>query len=462
MPEKQIFWFKVVITIEKEKGLKINMFQKLNHFFSEGIWLLNPAELHPVHAIVVKYLKILILATHGFVKDHGSLRASALTLYTLLSIVPIIAMLFGIAKGFGFEKKLQERIIEQVPDQDSMVMQIIEFAQNLLASTKGGLVAGVGIVVLFWTIIRVIGNIESSFNHIWKIKKGRPLNRKLSDYLSLMLLAPILLIISGSISVFVATQLTRLIEVMNLPGFGAYLLSFVLKFLPILILWVLFSFIFIFMPNTKVSLKSGIIAGIITGTVYKIVQWAYVTLQVGVTSANAIYGSFAALPLFLIWLQIGWMIILYGSEISFFDQHFDEYRNKDKFSNLSFSKKKVLALQVAQLIVKQFTDNLLPLTLSEICTKLVLPISVVQPVLDELIASKIVVEVKSDEEDNEPVFQPACDPAILSISYVIDALERNGNNKLPDTDGLSYFSKVLNEFEDSLIQSKNNKLLKEI
>ncbi len=438
------------------------MFQKLNHFFSEGIWLINPAKLHPVLAIVVKYLKILILAAHGFVKDHCALRASALTLYTLLSIVPIIAMLFGIAKGFGFEKKLREQIIEQVPDQDSMVMQVIEFAENLLASTKGGLVAGVGIVVLFWTIIRVIGNIESSFNHIWKIKKGRPLNRKLSDYLSLMLLAPILLIISGSISVFVSTQLTRLIAIINLPEFGTYLVLFVLKLLPLFILWILFSFIFVFMPNTKVSLKSGIIAAIITGTVYKIVQWAYISLQVGVTSANAIYGSFAALPLFLIWLQIGWMIILFGSEISFYDQHYDAYRNKDKFANLSFTKKKILALQIAQLIIKQFANNLPPLNLSEICTKLVLPLSAVQPVLDELIESKIIVEIKVDEDENEPVFQPACDPDLLSISYVIDALERCGNNNLPETEGLSYFSNILKEFEDCLVQSKNNKLLKEI
>ncbi len=438
------------------------MFQKLSNFFSEGIWLINPAELHPVLAIVVKYLKILILAAHGFVNDHCALRASALTLYTLLSIVPIIAMLFGVAKGFGFEKKLREQIIEQVPDQDSMVMQVIEFAENLLASTKGGLVAGVGIVVLFWTIIRVIGNIESSFNHIWKIKKGRPLNRKLSDYLSLMLLAPILLIISGSISVFVSTQLTRLIEIINLPDFGTYLVLFVLKLLPLIILWVLFSFIFIFMPNTKVTLKSGIIAAVITGTVYKIVQWAYISLQVGVTSANAIYGSFAALPLFLIWLQIGWMIILLGSEISFYDQHYDAYRNKDKFANLSFSKRKILALQIAQLIIKQFANNLPPLNLSEICTKLVLPVSAVQPVVDELIESKVIVEVKVDEDENEPVFQPACDPDLLSISFVIDALERCGNNNLPETEGLSYFSNILKEFEDCLAQSKNNKLLKEI
>ena len=437
------------------------MYQKIRYFFSEGIWLINPDKISPFKAVILKYLKIIILAIQGFVKDNCALRASALTLYTLLSIVPIIAMLFGVAKGFGFEKKLREQIIEQIPEQDSMIMQVIAFAENLLASTKGGLVAGIGIVVLFWTVIRVIGNIESSFNHIWKIRKGRAISRRLSDYLSLMLLAPILLIVSGSISVFVATQITKLIEIINLPDLGTYLVVFVIKFLPLLILWTLFSFTFIFMPNTKVTFKSGIIAGVLTGTIYKIVQWSYVSLQVGVTSSNAIYGSFAALPLFLIWLQIGWMIVLFGSEISFFDQNFDSYRNKDKFANLSFSKKKILALQVSQLIISQFSKNKVPLTIAGICTKLVLPVSVIQPTLDELIESKIIAEIKV-EEDEEPVFQPACDTSLLTIAYVIDALENCGNNTLPDTKEFSYFSNIIEEFEASLVVSEKNKLLKEI
>jgi membrane protein len=437
------------------------MYQKIRNFFSEGIWLINPDQLPRFKALIFKYLKIHILAIQGFIKDHCALRSSALTLYTLLSIVPIIAMLFGIAKGFGFEKKLREQIIEQVPDQDSMIMQVIEFAENLLATTKGGLVAGIGIVVLFWTVVRVISNIESSFNHIWKIRKGRAISRKLSDYLSLMFLAPILLIVSGSISVFVSTQITKLIEIIDLPDLGTFIVVFVLKFLPLLILWTLFSFTFIFMPNTKVSFKSGILAGVISGTLYKIVQWGYVSLQVGVTSSNAIYGSFAALPLFLIWLQIGWMVVLFGSEISFFDQNYDSYRNKDKFANLSFSKKKILALQVSQLLINQFSNNQAPLTLAGICTKLMLPISVIQPILDELIESKIIAEIKV-EEDEAPVFQPACDTNLLTIAYVIDALEKCGNNTLPDTQGSAYFSNIIEEFEGSLTKSANNKLLKEI
>src|SRR5664279_2577446 len=169
-------------------------------FVKEDIWLLHEQRLPLFKATIIKSLKIVILSVQGFSRDLCPLRASALTLYSILSIVPVIAMLFGIAKGFGFEKMLEQRLLEQAPDQDAMVLQLISFAQNMLDSTKGGVVAGIGIVVLFWTIINVIGNIEESFNYIWKIGKGRSISRKFSDYLSLMLLAPVVIIASSSIT----------------------------------------------------------------------------------------------------------------------------------------------------------------------------------------------------------------------------------------------------------------------
>ena len=190
---------------------------ELNHynFIKEDVWLLHEQKLPLFKATLIKSLKIVILSVQGFSRDLCPLRASALTLYSILSIVPVIAMLFGIAKGFGFETMLEKRLLEQAPDQDTMVLQLISFAQNLLESTKGGLVAGIGVVVLFWTIINVIGNIEESFNFIWKIAKGRSLSRKFSDYLSLMLLAPVLLIASSSITVFLDTKINWLIKVIE-------------------------------------------------------------------------------------------------------------------------------------------------------------------------------------------------------------------------------------------------------
>ncbi len=438
--------------------MKINLF----NFIKEDIWLLHEQKLPLFKATVIKSLKIIMLSVQGFSLDLCPLRASALTLYSILSIVPVIAMLFGIAKGFGFETMLEQQLLEHAPDKNTMVLELIRFAQNLLESTKGEVVAGIGIVVLFWTIINVIGNIEESFNFIWKIGKGRSISRKFSDYLSLMLFAPVLLIASSSITVFLKTKITWLITVIGLPEFGTWLVLRGLALSPLVLMIALFGFTFIFMPNHKIHYRAGIIAGIVTGILYHLSQWAYLSLQIGASSYNAIYGSFAALPLFVVWLQTGWMIVLFGCEVAFFLQNYEIYRNNNRFSDLSFSLKKVIALQITHLIIKNFTQLNKPLTATEIATKLVIPIAIIQPVLLNLISSHIIVEFKDLNENEEDVYQPAVDINILTISYIINALEQCGQNHLPDMNQERLFMNAVNTFNKLMQASEQNRLLKDI
>ena len=437
--------------------MELNLF----NFITEDIWLLHEQKLPLFKATLIKSLKIIILSVQGFSRDLCPLRASALTLYSILSIVPIIAMLFGIAKGFGFETMLEQQLLEHAPDQDTLVLQLIRFAQNLLESTKGGVIAGIGIVVLFWTIINVIGNIEESFNFIWKIGKGRSISRKFSDYLSLMLLAPVLLIAASSMTVFLKTKITWLITVIHLPEFGTWLVLRGLSLSPLVLMIVLFAFTFIFMPNHKINYKAGIIAAMVTGILYHLSQWAYLSLQIGASSYNAVYGSFAALPLFVVWLQVGWMIVLLGCEVAFFLQNYEIYRNNNRFSDLSFSLKKVIALQITHLIIKYFIQLDKPLTATEIATKLVIPIAVIQPVLLNLTASHIIVEFKDQDEVDE-VYQPAVDINRLTIAYIINALEQCGQNRLPDMSQEQLFMNAVNNFRNLMEASEQNRLLKDI
>ncbi len=430
------------------------------HFVKEDLWLLNESRLPAFKSATIKLLKIIILSIQGFSSDLCLLRASALTLYSLLSIVPVIAMLFGIAKGFGFENILEQQLIGQVPKQETTVLQLIHFAQNLLDNTKGEVVAGIGIVVLFWSVISVISNIEESFNAIWKIGKGRVLSRKFSDYLSVMLLAPVVLITSSSITVFLKTKITWLIALIQLPEFGTWLVIQALGLSPLLLMIGLFTFILIFMPNHKVNYPAGIIAGIVTGILYDFLQWAYLSLQIGVSNYNAIYGSFAALPLFVVWLQIGWMIVLLGCEIAFFIQNYENHRHSNRFANLSFFLKKVIALQITHLIIKNFSHLNAPLTVPEIATKLLIPIAVIQPILLKLMASRLVVELKNHDE--EAVYQPAVDINILTIAYVIDALEQCGHSYLPNIHQERLFMNALNNFQKLMAASEQNSLLKDL
>lgn len=413
----------------------------ITHFIKEDIWTITDKNLSSIQLLGIKILKILVLSVQGFNRDLCQLRASALTLYTLLSIVPVIALLFGIAKGFGFQKNLKQQLLEQASDQDTMMLQLIEFSENMLSNTQGGVVAGIGIVVLLFTVMKVIGNIEESFNHIWKIKKNRPVARKLSDYLSLMMSAPVLLIISSSMTVFIKTKITWLIDVIHLPAFGTEIVLYVLSFSPLLIMTLLFSFVFMFMPNHKISLKAGIVAGVITAVLYQIVQSAYLSLQIGVSSYNAIYGSFAALPLFLIWLQLVWVVVLFGCEISFYIQNFASYRHNKKFSNLSFALQKNIALQVCHLIVMRFAKAEKAYNAEQIADEIQLPISILHKTLAVLMNCDLIVELNV-VDDEEVIYQPAIDINQMTVSSVINALESYGRDDVPDMKEYEKFSQL--------------------
>ncbi|MDD5011559.1 MAG: YihY/virulence factor BrkB family protein, partial [Phycisphaerae bacterium] len=245
----------------------------------------------------------MVLSVRGFHENKCKFKASALTYFSLLSMVPIIALMFGIAKGFGLQKQVEEQLLARMQGQEEVITKIIEFSNVMLDNTSGGLIAGVGVTFLFWAIIKVLSNIENSFNDIWGVIKPRSLGRKFSDYISMILVCPILLAISSSVTVFVSGQVKSvMVKMPILENFGlAFWLP--LKMLPYVTIWVVFTFLFSFMPNTKVKFKSALIGGIVAGTIFQIAQWVYITFQIGAAKYGAIYGSFAAMPLFLIWLQ---------------------------------------------------------------------------------------------------------------------------------------------------------------
>ncbi len=436
---------------------------RLTSFIKGDIWRIRLKDLPRKQSFFIKQLRIFLLSARGFDEDKCQLRASALTFYSLISIVPVAAMAFGIAKGFGFEKHLQKQLLEQIHGQEEAVTRVIIFANSLLDNTKGGLIAGIGIIVLFWAVIKVLGHIEASFNDIWGIRESRSLGRKFSDYLSVMLLCPLLLITSSSVAVFVTTQVSMIFEKVTLLGILGPTISFVLKMLPYTIVWVLFAFLYIFMPNTKVRFKSGILAGVIAGTIYQIIQFGYITFQVGAAKYNAIYGSFAALPLFLIWLQLSWLIVLFGAEFSFAHQNVDTYEFEPDSLKISNSFKRLLSLQITQLLVSNFSEGGKPITATEISHRLEIPIRLVHQILFDLTESGIVSGTQT-QEYREPAYQPARDIGTLTIQLVIDSLETRGTDAIPvaNTKEVKILSEILQKFTDEIAQSPSNRLLKDV
>ena len=439
-----------------------NLFNRFVGFFTTIIWQARREERSAIQWLLIRLVRTTILSIQGFSRHQGSLRASALTFFTLLSLVPVAAMAFGIAKGFGFETRLKQQILDQFSAQQEVVHQVIEFAQNMLDNTKGGMIAGIGIVVLFWAVIKVLGNIENSFNHIWGVR-SRTFSRKLSDYLTIMLICPVLMIMSGSVTVFITSQVSAIsdrFELLQMVGPAIYM---GLKLLPYTLVWVLFTLTYIIMPNTRVRFDGALLAGVIAGSAYQAVQAAYIHFQIFVAKYNAIYGSFAALPLFLLWLQISWFIVLIGAEISRAYQNSDHVDDTAGGREMSIFQVRLLALAVCRHVVRLFHQGQPAQTTIQIADKLALSPALVDNLCDLLVKGNILVRIDSDS-DHKTALQPARDIGSLTVNTVVAALDDVGTNGrplscLPDAEMLS---ETLTAFRSELDQSAANRLIMDV
>jgi len=275
----------------------------ISHFLQKDIWKISLKGLPKGKAILINNLRMLLIVFQGIGRGKLDIRASALTYFTLLSLIPVLAILFGITRGFGIEENLERVLYDNFSLQEDVMDKIIHFATTILEKTRGGILAGVAIPVLIWSIIKVLTTIERTFNDVWQIKKSRSLGRKVSDYLLIIFVAPTLMILGSMATVYFASTVRTLASESTVIGYISPFLHFVLKFVPYITIWLLLTFMYKIVPNTKVRFKSAFVAALIAGTIYQIVQIFYIKFQIGVSSYNALYGSFAALPLFLIWVQ---------------------------------------------------------------------------------------------------------------------------------------------------------------
>ncbi|OGP54047.1 MAG: ribonuclease BN [Deltaproteobacteria bacterium RBG_13_52_11] len=432
-------------------------------FLTVDIWRIQQRDFSRATWLLIRQVRILVVALRGLNEDKIQLRASSLTFNSLLSLVPLVAVVFGIAKGFGFDKALERYIVEDLQMHDVVITRIIEFSRTLLETTKGGVIAGIGVILLFWTIIRVLANIESSFNDIWGIRKARTLVRKISDYLSFMLICPFLFVMSSTVTVVLAGQVAVAAKKIWLLGAFSPAIFLMLKLVPLFLLWLMFTFIYIFMPNIKVTLKAGALAGVIAAVLFQFFQLLYIDSQIWITQYNAIYGSFAALPLFLVWLQMSWLIVLLGAEFSFAQQNVETYEFEHAYREVSYSFKKLLSLRIVHALVHNFSRAAAPWTEIEISQELEIPLRLVRELLRELREAKVISQVTLDD-DRTVAYQPARSLEHITVQYVIDALEQRGMDDIPVAKSreLKKLSAHLNDFHDLVAQSPANKHLHDI
>lgn len=404
-------------------------------------------------SFLTRCYRVILDTLRGFFEDDCYAKASALTFYSLLSIVPVLAVLFGIAKGFGFENALETEIHERFSEQPEVASKLIQFAYSWLHSVQGGLIAGIGSIMLLWSVIGLLNNIESTLNDIWKTKIGRPYTRKISDYLAVMIIAPIFLVTSSSINVYLTTQITATAHSNLITEAVSPLLLFLLKLFPYFLSWFLFIFVYLFMPNTKVYWRSAIMAGILAGTAFQLWQWVYIKFQIGVASYGAIYGSFAALPLFLIWLQISWLILLAGAEIAV------QLENDLFVPNRSLNPlpKKAAAMLIVYRCIEAFDKNLPPSTDRILAQELGMSLNHVHSIIESLQTAGILSEVSYSKKTYG--YQPARAIQNITTKVVCDAIEKTYEipASVESSSEMDWINNYLNDIEKTL--DKENKPL---
>ena len=439
------------------------MFPKITDFIQSHIWELPLDQLPRWQSPLIKQVRVLILAFKGFNRDKCQLRAAALTFYSILSLIPILAMVFGIAKGFGFEQTLELLLQEKIASRDMVAQEgvdwIISKAKLLLESTRGSLIAGVGLIVLMWAATRVLRHIEAALNDIWEIKNSRPWIRNFTDLLSIMVVAPILFILAQSTTVFITAIIQDLSKGMKLLGH----LFLLIKLVPFGLIWLLFTMIYVVVPNTKVNFKSALVAGVIVGTIFQLSQWIFFKSQMGISKYNAIYGSFAFLPLLLIWIQTAWLILLLGAEIAFANQHINRYEFALGSQEVKPSFKKLVTLLITNLLVKNFVEAKSSLTAEEISAILHAPVRLVRQCITALMNSKIINEVgKKNSQDTS--YQPARSVENLSVSFVLQAIDEHGlgDIHIHESGESKRLSQALEALNQEIERSPSNILLKDI
>lgn len=402
-------------------------FQKLKHFFLESIWSIRLNTLSVSKAILLKICRIIVLTIRFFLQNHCSLHAASLTYYTLLAIVPVLALMFGIARGYGFDSILREKLISMLHGNQALAEKFLEFTESAISNAGGGIITGVGVLFLIWTAVKLLASIEKAFNGIWGVKRGRSWSRKFCDYLTLLVICPFLMVVMATTSDMMSGSLKAVF--CTLPGawFWEGSIDFIMNCLHLVSVWFIFYFIYAFVPNTKVSFKAAFIAGVLAGTAYSLLQSFYVYAQMSLSSYNAVYGSFAAIPFLLILMNLGWTLTIFGAQLSFAIQNVNQYELEpgSGVRPLSPRRYKICALQIVHKISCAFVNHEKPFSAVVLSRDLEIPIRATRSIIYALCEAGILSQLMSENSEDD-MYQLALPPDEVTAQYVLKTLDENG------------------------------------
>ncbi len=421
----------------------VDMAKKVINYCMDGVWSDTRS------GIVINIIKTINLSVKSFFNADIQSTACAMAFRTLLATVPVLALLFAIGRGFGFASLMQTSLFNYFPAQQEAIEKGLTFVDSYLETASKGVFVGIGIIMLLWTLISLVSSGEAAFNKIWGVRQGRSFWRKMTDYTAIFLILPILMISITGINILMSSTLKSL---MPYPEFSP-LISTVLDITGVILTWLFFTGVYILVPNTKVRFANALLAGVISGTGFVILQWLFVTGQVYVSKYNAIYGSFAFLPLLMLWLQFVWIITLAGAVICYASQNIFRYSFSSHISAISDNYRHKAVIAVMAVIIDKFKKHETAPDANMIAVEYGFPISLTSGILEDLLDIGVVAKVFVDKRDQEFGYMPAVEIGSLTVENLLAKLSANGA-----ADFIPGFEKQFREISDAVDKWNDNKI----
>ena len=393
-------------------------FKNIKYFFTVGMFLTKEQRSKRREIFIRQIQKLYLTVKFFFERDHAA-ATTQLSFSTIMAIVPIASMIFAIANGFGFGQFLESQFREMLSAQPEAATWLLTLTQSYLIHAKTGLFIGIGLVIMLYSVFSLIRTVETTFDNIWQVKDSRPLSRIVIDYTALMFLVPISIIILSGLSIYFYS----FVENLNGLRFLGTIASFSLRFLvPWAILTLMFIVLYVFMPNAKVKITKTIGPAMIASIAMLCLQAVYIHGQIFLTSYNAIYGSFAALPLFMLWILASWYICLFCAELCYFNQNLEYYECLIDTDDISHNDIMVLCATVLSHICQRFANDETPHTALQIKAATHIPVRVMADILHKLKEVNLISENYSPTTD-EVTYTPTHDTNNITVGEMIARLE---------------------------------------
>ena len=437
----------------------LKLLNQIRQFIEVDLWRIRLRSLPKRKRFLFGFIRVWVIAIKEFIHDKCAEKASALTYFSMLSLVPVIAMMVAIANAFGVRELMERELAKYLSGQEEVLDQVLPYADKMLSGSSGGIV-GFSIIFLIYTVIRLLMNIESAFNDMWDIKQNRRWERKISDYVAVILLGPVLLIVASSATIFVKDTIQEFITSFEFLGQLRSGIVFLLKLLPYTILWFLLFGLYLIFPNTRVKFWPALFAGIVAGTLYQLNQQAFISLQFAFARYDAIYGSIAFLPLFLIWLQISWLIVLFGAEICYGVQFIDQWEVDSEKLKISLLHRRKLMLLLLYRVVKNFENAKGPYSLNDLAGSVNIPRRYVVDICYELERAHLITRVDGDDV----AFQPSFDINKMDLSTVLTKYDSEGMRDFDPRKSAAFKSieNALHDIHERWKSSESNVLIKDL